>query len=67
MITQRFAQVARPGVIVSTLVEDGRVETVTFTRDASALPGFTTKVERSDRAGDALAMQALALAEAAAS
>lgn len=62
-ITQRFAQVARPGVIVSTIVEDGRAETVTFSRDPSTLPGFTTKVERGE-AADALAMQALAVAVA---
>lgn len=62
-ITRRIAQVARPGVIVSTLVDEGRVETVTFTRDLSARPGFTTKVERSDKARDADAMHALAVAE----
>lgn len=64
MITKRYAQVARPGTIVSTLVEDGRVETVTFTTDYTARPGFTTVVQRSDDARDAEAMQALAVVAA---
>ena len=61
-ITKRYAQVASPGVIVSTIVEDGHAETVTFSR-ADDHPGFTTKVERGD-ARDAEAMQALAVAVA---
>jgi hypothetical protein len=64
IIIRRLANVARPGVIVSTIVEsDGRSETVTFTRDPSETVGFTTKVERGNSA-DALVAHALAVAVA---
>lgn len=58
--TRLYADVARPGVIVSTLVDDGHVETVTFTRDRSTL-GFDVKVQRGDDPAAARAMHDLAL------
>lgn len=64
MITKQLVNVARPGTIVSTIVEGGHVETVTFITDRRYTPGFTTVVHRSDDASDAVAMHAIAVAVA---
>lgn len=64
IILRRMAQVAKPGVIVSTIVTRDGVETVTFANDRAARLGFTTKVERSRDERDADAMHALAMAVA---
>lgn len=62
MITARYVQVARPGVIVSTIVDGLHAETVTFTADPTEHIGFTVKVARGPEQ-DALVMQTLALAD----
>lgn len=64
---RQWAQVARPGVIVSTIIDaDHLVETVTFTATGKARPMADVKVRRSDDPAVAEAMHALALAEAVA-
>lgn len=64
MRTRQLVNVIRPGVIVSTIVENGHVETVTFTAGLDRRPFFDVRVQRSDDAGDAVTMHALAAAVA---
>ncbi len=59
----RTATVVDTGVIVSTIVEDGEVETVTFRVDPSAPVGFTTSVQRGGE-GRAEELHQIALARA---
>lgn len=64
-IKRRYVNVIRPGVIVSTIIdESGGVETATFRR----LPNGSTsvRIQRDPNSSDADIMQALACAEAVA-
>lgn len=59
----QYATPIKSGVIVSTLIEDGRAQTVTFRRDLTERIGFTTTVVY-DRAADAYAAHIDAIAQA---
>lgn len=63
LITARYRNVARPGVIVSTIVQGQDAETVTFTATPGKGLGYDVAVQR-DTADMALAQHALAVADA---